>query len=251
VKTSCSKQAYFVRIKNRFMDFQYLEVSQEFKTYLLKSRAFFEKHSEGMLVENHYQHNLEPNFWEHMIKQVLSNASSFDGELGFEFGSGAGRNLVNLLVSANFRRVDGIDISKSNARNSQRFVEEKIGASKTICLEGNGYSCLPFPSGQYAYAISHQVFIHIPNRKLRLCILKDLQRILKQGGCLVIHFKHMHKSVAYESNYNNFPMNVTVNPSDTELIEQDFLSAGFSSVTIKEVKNWVDGKLEFFVTAIK
>lgn len=233
------------------MDIQQRGVSQEFKNYLLKSRAFFEKHSEGMLVENHYQHNLEPNFWDYMLEPVLANSGKFDGKLGFEFGSGAGRNLVNLLVSANFKRVDGIDISKGNARNSQRFVEDKIGIGKSICLEGNGYTCLPFPSDSYAYAISHQVFIHIPNRQIRLSILKDLFRILEQGGQLVVHFKHMDSSVDYASNFDGFPMNVNVTSADAVLIKEDFSQAGFSDIKINEVQNWVDGKIEFFITATK
>jgi SAM-dependent methyltransferase len=225
--------------------------SVEFKNYLTAAREFFEKNSQSMLIENHYQHNLEPNFWKFMIEPVLSKPSKFEGELGFEYGCGAGRNLLNLLVAGPFTRVDGIDISKSNARNSARFIGENLGSGRTIVTQGNGYSCHPFPSNSYMFAVSHQVFIHIPNRKIRKSILLDLVRILKPGGSAVIHFKTMSSAVRYEENYDRFPKNVTVSPTDTNLLLEDFLSAGFSEVKIEACSNYVDDKPEFYVVAKK
>lgn len=233
------------------MDNQQRESSAEYKNYLINARNFFEKHSDGMLIENHYNHNLEPNFWKYIVDPVLENSSQYKGKFGFEFGCGAGRNLVNLLVTGNFARVDGIDISKGNAVNAQNFVDLKIGSGKSIVLEGNGYTCLPFPSETYSFAISHQVFIHIPNREIRLSILKDLYRILVNDGTLVVHFKDMGSSVPYVENWNEFPMNVTVSKDDLSLIKSDFKKAGFSHVSIFEEINWVDGKLEVFVEAKK
>jgi SAM-dependent methyltransferase len=233
------------------MDNQQRESSSEYKNYLLNARKFFEKHSDEMLIENHYNHNLEPNFWKYMVDPVLENSSQYEDKFGFEFGCGAGRNLLNLLVAGNFARVDGIDISKGNAVNAQKFVDLKIGSGKSIALEGNGYTCLPFPSETYSFAISHQVFIHIPNREIRLSILKDLYRILVNDGTLVVHFKDMGSSVPYVENWNEFPMNVTVSKDDLSLIKSDFKKAGFSHVNIFEEINWVDGKLEVFVEAKK
>lgn len=233
------------------MDNQQIGSSIKYRNYLINARKFFEKHSEGMIIENHYNHNLEPNFWKYMVDPILGNRAKYEGKLGFEFGCGAGRNLVNLLVAGNFARVDGIDISKGNALNSQKFVEQKIGLGKSIVLEGNGYCCLPFPSEIYSFAISHQVFIHIPNRDIRLSILKDLFRILQDEGILVVHFKEMGSSVPYQENYNDSPMNVTISKDDFELIESDFCQAGFLSVSINEEINWVDDKIEIFVVAKK
>jgi SAM-dependent methyltransferase len=233
------------------MDNQQKESSIKYKNYLINARKFFEKHSDGMIRENHYNHNLEPNFWKYMVEPVLENPNQYEDKLGFEFGCGAGRNLVNLLVAGNFLRVDGIDISKGNAVNAQNFVDVKIGLGKSIVLEGNGYTCLPFPSESYSFAISHQVFIHIPNREIRLSILKDLFRILVNDGTLVVHFKDMGSSVPYVENWNEFPMNVTVLQDDLSLIKSDFKQAGFSHVNVFEETNWVDGKLEVFVEAKK
>jgi SAM-dependent methyltransferase len=233
------------------MDSQQVNSSIEYKRYLINARKFFEKHSDGMLVENHYNHNLEPNFWKYMVDPVLDSQDQYEDTLGFEFGCGAGRNLVNLLVAGNFARVDGIDISKGNAINAQKFVDLKVGLGKSIVLEGNGYTCLPFPSNSYSFAISHQVFIHIPNRDIRLSILKDLYRILSPKGILVIHYKEMGSSVPYGENYDDFPMNVSISKDDFPLIKSDFTQAGFSDISFFEEVNWVDGKLELFVEAKK
>lgn len=233
------------------MDNQQIEASKKYKAYLLASRKFFEKHSAGMVVENHYNHNLEPNFWKYMVQPVISTHEPNIDSLALEFGCGAGRNLLSLLVAGNFQRVDGIDISKGNAINAQKFVESKIGFGRSICIEGNGYTCLPFPSDTYTFVISHQVFIHIPNREIRLSILKDLFRILKVRGTVVIHFKEMGSSVEYSDNYNNFPMNVTVTEEDFPLIISDFEAAGFTNIDLNPELNWVDEKMELFVTARK
>ena len=233
------------------MDREQEAASVEFKNYLTAAREFFEKHSQGMVIDNHYQHNLEPSFWKFMIEPVLSNPSRFEGELGFEYGCGAGRNLLNLLVAGPFARVDGIDISKSNARNSMRFIEDNLGKGRTIVTQGNGYSCHPFPSNSYMFVISHQVFIHIPNRKIRKSILLDLVRILKPGGMAVIHFKTMSSAVGYEENHDRFPKNVTVSIADKNLLLEDFLSVGFAEVKIEACSNYVDGKPEFYVVAEK
>ena len=227
------------------------EASHHAKGYLLKARLFFEKNSKGMELENHYHHNVEPNFWKHMVNPVLENPIASSNQLALEFGCGAGRNLLNLLIAAPFLRVDGIDISKSIASSAQVFVEKKVGPGRTVCLQGNGWSCLPFPSDSYTYVISHQVFIHIPHRTVRLSILTDMHRILKVGGVCVIHFKTMTHAVPYSENFNGFPKNVTVVDADKALIVEDFESAGFAAVEIATELNYVDGHNEYFITATK
>ena len=68
---------------------------------------------------------------------------------------------------------------------------------------------------------------------------------------MVIHFKHMDSSVDYASNFDGFPMNVNVTSADAVLIKEDFSQAGFSDIKVNEVQNWVDSKIEFFITATK
>jgi SAM-dependent methyltransferase len=226
-------------------------VPKLYKAYLQAAERHFQKHAKGMTERNHSQHNLEPDFWNYMMADLLDSPDSFRGELTLEYGCGAGRNLVNMLAIAPIRRADGIDISKDNAVNSQAFVESKFGHGRSICLQGNGYSCLPFASEIYSFIMSHQVFIHIPNREIRKEILRDFVRVLRPGGIAVVHFKTMDQAVEYGDNSNSFPKNVTISPDDKELIEFDFLDAGFSEVGIREGLNFVDSELEFWVRAVR
>lgn len=220
----------------------------QYKKYLTESKKFFQKTAAEMTKINHYNHNLEPNFWGYMMKDLLSNPKHFENTLGFEYGSGAGRNLVNMLVAAPFKRVDGIDISKDCAWNSSNFVKDKIGNGKSIVLEGDGYTCRPFQSNQYSFVISHQVFIHIPNYEIRKCIYLEILRILIGGGIFIVHYKTMGDSVSHLDNFNDFPKNVTPDPA---LLAKDFEEAGFEDVSLVECENYVDGLPEWYVRGIK
>ena len=219
------------------------------KSYLIESKRFFQKHSSGMVAQNHTQHDIEPRFWEEMFFNIgdLTDASS---NLALEFGCGAGRNLVNLLSFGQFKRADGIDISGDNARNAQSYVESRF-PGRSICLEGNGWSCLPLPTNTYSLILSHQVFIHIPNRSVRLLILTDMVRVLKSGGKAIIHFKSMTSAVPWEADHNKFPRNLDVTPDDLPLILKDFQAAGFEQVEVSEGENFYDGGYEIFVHATK
>lgn len=117
-----------------------IEASIKYREYLKSAKLFFERTSSEMKKLNHHQHDLEPNFWKYMVIPYQNNQGSF----AFEFGCGAGRNLVNLLEHCGFDRVDGVDISKSNCINSMDYVESIYkGLDKSRCFEINGYSCYP------------------------------------------------------------------------------------------------------------
>ena len=83
------------------------------RQYLIAAKKIFQKDSHKMIEINHYNHNIEPNFWNIMLGD-LKNNQKFIGKSCFEYGCGAGRNLVNMTVMGGFHRADGIDISKSS-----------------------------------------------------------------------------------------------------------------------------------------
>lgn len=118
------------------MDRQQIDASKNHRSYLLAARKFFEEHSSGMVAENHYNHDLESNFWRYEIQQDISSNRPNVDYLALALGCEAGRNIINLLVAGNFRWINGIDISKGNAINAQKFVELKLGFGRTVCPEG-------------------------------------------------------------------------------------------------------------------
>lgn len=221
-----------------------IEAAVNYKEYLKSSKDFFERSSSEMKKLNHNDHNLEHNFWKYMVIPYKKS----NGNYGLEYGCGAGRNLVNLLEYCGFKRVDGIDISKTNCKNSMDYVESIYSHKKSRVFEGNGYSCYPLKDSFYSLVISHQVFIHIPNRIIRKSILTDIYRVLAPGGKVMIHYKSMTSSVAYNVNANKFPLNVAITQDDFDSITTDFRDCGFSSITIYKEKNYYDGNLEVFIT---
>lgn len=227
------------------------DVAYTNKKYLQKSKAFFQKHSAKMVEANHYQHNQEPNYWNYMLADLMQKNGAFNGSAALEYGCGAGRNLVNMGVLGEFSRVDGIDISKNNAINAQAFADLKLNSFgvKSTCLEGDGYTCLPFKSDFYQFIISHQVFIHIPNYEIRKSIIFEIKRLLKDGGIFICHFMTIGDAVGYFENYNSFPKNVQ--PDSHEMLEKDFSNYGFSTVEVSEVKNFVNSQPEWYVRCVK
>jgi SAM-dependent methyltransferase len=225
----------------------------KYSNYLLKAREHFSEHAIGMVEKNHIHHNYEPNFWDIMLKDLVSSetVSNFKDKNALEFGCGAGRNLVNMALLGQFRRVDGIDISKENASNSASYVKKMIseGAIESFCAEGNGYSCFPMPSNFYHFVMSDQVFIHIPNYEIRKLIILDIKRVLVSGGVFVVHFLSVGDSVQYYDNYNDFPMNVTV--SSRNQLLTDFQSYGFSTVNVQETTNIYNNLPEWWVRCVK
>ena len=81
--------------------------AKEGKEYLIASKKVFQRDSHKMAEINHYQHNMEPNFWNIMLKD-LQNNNEFIGKSCLEYGCGAGRNLVNMSILGGFTRADGI-----------------------------------------------------------------------------------------------------------------------------------------------
>jgi SAM-dependent methyltransferase len=222
-----------------------ISAAQTYQKYLTDAKLFFEKNAPGMTVKNHYQHNVEPNYWQYMLEDVYRTPGKWKGKLALEYGCGAGRNLLNLLILGGFDRVDGIDISKGNAQNAQTFCESKLGPGRTVALEGDGYTCYPFQDKTYSFVMSHQVFIHIPNREIRLSIFQDIYRILVEGGIFICHFKTMQNAVDYQENFNKFPMNVTLKSGDP--VKKDFGEIGFKNVNVVEIANYYDGKPEWYI----
>jgi SAM-dependent methyltransferase len=231
------------------MDQFQIRVAESYKTYLSEAKSFFQHHSAKMLDNNHYEHNIEPNYWNFMLEDVIKTSGKWSGKLAFEYGCGAGRNLLNLLILGGFDRADGIDISKSNALNSKKFVESHLGFGRSITAEGNGFTCYPFQDDTYSFVMSHQVFIHIPNHEIRMSIYRDIFRILVRGGVFIVHFKTMGEAVGYYENYNRFPMNVSLVSGLP--VMKDFESIGFGDVSVREVVNYYDGNPEWFVRGVK
>ncbi len=79
---------------------------------LSETKVFFEDASDGMKIDNHKQHDIEPHYKDILLKEIVNNPELWKGKVALDFGCGCGRNIKNLLEFADFKRVDGCDISK-------------------------------------------------------------------------------------------------------------------------------------------
>ena len=80
--------------------------------YTKMQTAQYDRGAGHMAKTDHAEHNSNPDYYGILLKDVTSK---LDGKVALDFGSGTGRNVLNLLKSkAKFTRVDGCDISQQN-----------------------------------------------------------------------------------------------------------------------------------------
>ena len=85
---------------------------QENNEYLKTYKDTFESQHHLMIVDNHQQHNTDPEYWAMLLGPIKFNPDNWKGKKAFDFGCGCGRNLKNLLDLAEWDSVYGCDISK-------------------------------------------------------------------------------------------------------------------------------------------
>jgi SAM-dependent methyltransferase len=85
--------------------------------------------------------------------------------------------------SDRFVRIDGVDISRQNLSNAQRFLSTEIppGKMPRLFLTG-GSDTGEAPENTYDFCFSTICFQHICVWKIRYAILSSLFRVLRPGG---------------------------------------------------------------------
>lgn len=216
--------------------------------YLQTYKDTFESQHKGMTVDNHQQHNPDPEYWAILLGDVKFNPERWEGKRAFDFGCGCGRNLVNLSTLANWSTIDGCDISKSNAEYAQQWYiknTQSIASCKT--WESNGKDIQPIPYG-YDFIMSHIVFQHISNYDVRYSILTDMYESLNEGGLCSLHFMDLGESVPYFENSLDWK-NCRV--ENEQYIVDDFNKIGFKDVKIETGKDYLTGVKAYYIKGTK
>lgn len=114
-----------------------------------------------------------------------------EGDVILDMGCGNGR----LLKTLHPRKIDykGIDISKGILKQAQenfayrRYVE--VDGEKSVVTKGTDYSFkqgsyndIPYKDEEFDGVVSVAAFHHLPGKKLRLDALREIERVLKDGG---------------------------------------------------------------------
>lgn len=217
------------------------------KKHLQNSKRLFESTHHLMTVDNHKQHDAEPNYWNFIIKHVSEKPEEWRGKRALDFGCGCGRNIKNLLDKSEFSQVDGVDISKQNADYARDYAKQHHPESLVETWENDGSTLEPCQCDIYDFIMSHQVIQHIGNYDVRLSLLKDMYRVLKPGGLICLHYMSMDGSKYYECS-DSLQNMIVENP---EYIVKDLESIGFTNISYEESLDMYANRPEYYFTATK
>ena len=220
-------------------------MNQNIITYCNLLKKEFESHSNLMQKTNHQQHDIEPNYWNILLKPIQDNPDRWVGKSALDFACGCGRNLVNLYNLVKFSRIDGVDICKENSEYALNYSLSNIKNAQTKTWENNGFDVQPCESNQYDFVMSHQSFQHISNYEVRYSLLSDLYRVLNTEGVLSVHFMNLSNSSNYYENDIGPSRNVTVD--HPQQLIKDLMSIGYKNVKCTEAWDFYENRREFYL----
>lgn len=164
--------------------------------------------------------------------QKLENQSKL---IGLDFACGPGRNIVK--YNGRFKRLDGVDISPINIEKAQTYTSNnKI---ETVLYTSSGTDISIVPSDMYDFVMSTIALQHICVYDIRYSIMKDIHRVLKDGGLFTAQMgfgSPSPQTVGYYENYydaesSNRACDVCI--ETPEQLEKDLLGMGYKDFQYK------------------
>jgi SAM-dependent methyltransferase len=164
--------------------------------------------------------------------QRLENQSEL---IGLDFACGPGRNIVK--YNGRFKRLDGVDISPINIEKAQTYTSNnKI---ETVLYTSSGTDISIVPSDMYDFVMSTIALQHICVYDIRYSIMKDIHRVLKDGGLFTAQMgfgSPSPQTVGYYENYydaesSNRACDVCI--ETPEQLEKDLLEMGYKDFQYK------------------
>ena len=169
------------------------------------------------------------------------------GSTALDFGCGCGRNIKNLLDLAEWRKVDGCDISKKNTEYAKNWVN-KFYINKTETWETKGNDLQPCDQNKYDFIMSHIVFQHISDYDIRFSILSDIYKCLKIGGLASLHFLDLPISNNY---YENSRKIQNCRVENKQFLIDDFKKIGFNNIECTIGNDYFLNKPSYYIKGYK
>lgn len=165
------------------------------------------------------------NDYEYLF-QKLENQSEL---VGLDFACGPGRNIVK--YNGRFKRLDGVDISPVNIGKAQSYIANR--GIEAVLYTSTGTDISIVPSNEYDFVMSTIALQHICVYDIRYSIMKDIYRVLKDGGVFTAQMGFGSPSpstVGYYENYydaesSNRACDVCI--ESTEQLEKDLFQIGY------------------------
>ncbi|MBL8693861.1 MAG: flippase-like domain-containing protein [Planctomycetes bacterium] len=129
-----------------------------------------------------YQHEYAPHVWKLLLDRKVSLICSplptppAAAGLGLDFGCGLGHQCLEMRARG--YEVIGIDPSRGLLRNAKR------AGAPVVAADGLR---LPFPDGTFDFAYAVGVLHHLPDASAQAAACREIARVLKPGGRLVVH----------------------------------------------------------------
>lgn len=198
-------------------------------------------------TNNHPEHNSNPLYWDLLLGDIKYNPESWENKTALDFGCGKGRNVTNMLSLANFKQVDGIDISEDNIR----YCKENYKNQSSEFYRNSGKDLSPLKNDEYDFVMSTIVFQHICVHELRYKIKEEIYRILKPGGIFsfqmgygdISFMGHTNPKGYYENYYDAMGSNGSndVRVTDETDLISDLKNIGFKDIKFEIHQPWEDG----------
>ena len=189
-------------------------------------------------------HNDWPDY--EFLFERINNQSH---QIGLDFACGPGRNLVK--YSRRFKRLDGVDISPINIEKARNYTTN-YGVTPNL-YTSNGIDIDVIPTDEYDFVMSTIALQHICVYDIRYSIIKDIHRVLKDGGIFTAQMGFGSPSpmtVGYYENYydaegTNRKCDVCI--ENIEQLTNDLFKIGFRDFEYKISKvgpgdchpNWI------------
>jgi SAM-dependent methyltransferase len=149
--------------------------------------------------------------------------------VGLDFACGPGRNIVK--YNGRFKRLDGVDISPINIEKAKSYTSNN--QIESVLYTSTGVDINVVPSETYDFVMSTIALQHICVYDIRYSIMKDIHRVLKDGGVFTAQMGFGSPSpytVGYYENYydaqgSNRACDVCI--ETTEQLEKDLLEMGY------------------------
>lgn len=184
------------------------------------------------------QHNKWSDYQEFLFKH--DKLKDTKNMIVLDFACGPGRNI--LLFKDKFKRIDGVDMGKTNLENAKIYTSEV--ENPPILYHCNGRDLKNVPSNIYDIVFSTIALQHICCHSIRFNYLKEFKRVLKDGGfiCLQMGFGNpyhpdMRTHVKYNENlYSAFGTNGQV---DTRVENPNEIKNDLDEIGFKEFQHTI------------
>lgn len=208
-------------------------------------RNYYDSTADIMAIENHRGHDSNPDYYNLLLKDISKNPQFWKDKVALDFGCGIGRNVDNILRLADWKRVDGCDISGENISRADKFLKSCHPAEKFQLAVTTGTSLQPLEDNTYDFVMSTIVLQHIAVYDIRFSLLSDIYRVMNRDGLFSFQMAQYYDPSIPRANYydNVWDANGTngaldVNVSNPTNLIDDLVKIGYKNIIFEIRPEW-------------